>query len=46
MTFIEENDFVVFAIDAHQQDDVYHPETKLFPPHNIKGTRDVNYSAL
>ena len=36
--FIEKNDFVVFAIDAHCKDDVYHPETKLFPPHNIKGT--------
>ena len=37
-TFIEKNDFVVFAIDAHQQDDRYHPETKLFPPHNIIGS--------
>lgn len=36
--FIENNDYVVFAIDAHSKDDVYHPETKLFPPHNIKGT--------
>ena len=36
--FIEKNDFVVFAIDAHRKGDVYHPETKLFPPHNIKGT--------
>ena len=37
-TFIEENDFVVFAIDAHQQNDRYHPETKLFPSHNIIGS--------
>lgn len=36
--FIEQNDYVVFAIDAHSKEDVYHPETKLFPPHNIKGT--------
>lgn len=36
--FIENNDYVVFAIDAHGKDDVYHPETKLFPPHNIEGT--------
>ena len=36
--FIEKNDFVVFAIDAHYKGDAYHPETKLFPPHNIKGT--------
>ena len=37
-TFIEENDFVVFAIDAHHIDDRYHPETKLFPSHNIMGS--------
>lgn len=36
--FIEKNDFVVFAIDAHHQDDRYHPETKLFPSHNIIGS--------
>ncbi|PIT14135.1 cysteine hydrolase family protein [Snodgrassella alvi] len=37
-TFIEQDDFVVFAIDAHQSDDQYHPENKLFLPHNIIGT--------
>lgn len=36
--FIENNDFVVFAIDLHRRDDTLHPETKLFPPHNIEGT--------
>ncbi|MDY0406952.1 isochorismatase family cysteine hydrolase [Virgibacillus sp. 179-BFC.A HS] len=36
--FIESGDFVVFAIDAHQEGDALHPETKLFPPHNIIGT--------
>lgn len=36
--FIDNGDFVVFAIDLHQEGDVYHPETLLFPPHNIKGT--------
>jgi nicotinamidase-related amidase len=36
--FIEKGDFVVFAVDVHLQDDPYHPETKLFPPHNIKGS--------
>lgn len=30
--------YVVFAIDCHEQNDPLHPETKLFPPHNIKGT--------
>lgn len=36
--FIKNEDYVVFAIDSHQEDDPFHPETKLFPPHNIKGT--------
>ncbi|MGM8212503.1 cysteine hydrolase family protein [Virgibacillus sp. W0430] len=36
--FIDSNEFVVFAIDAHEEADIYHPETQLFPPHNINGT--------
>ena len=36
--FIEREDFVVFAIDVHDQEDPYHPETKLFPAHNIRFT--------
>jgi len=36
--FIEKGDYVVFAIDVHDEGDEYHPETKLFPPHNIRGT--------
>jgi nicotinamidase-related amidase len=36
--FIENGDFVIFAIDAHQENDQYHPEANLFPPHNIVGT--------
>jgi nicotinamidase-related amidase len=36
--FIQNGDYTVFAIDLHLADDEYHPETKLFPPHNIKGT--------
>ncbi|MED0962026.1 cysteine hydrolase family protein [Bacillus paramycoides] len=36
--FIENGDYVVFAIDKHEENDVYHPEAKLFPPHNIKDT--------
>jgi nicotinamidase-related amidase len=36
--FIENNDYVVFAIDVHDKGDDYHPETKLFPPHNLRGT--------
>lgn len=40
--FIEAGDFVVFAIDAHQDGDPYHPEAALFPPHNIIGTSGRN----
>jgi nicotinamidase-related amidase len=36
--FIEKKDFVVFAIDAHRSNDVFHPESRLFPPHNIIGS--------
>ncbi len=36
--FIDNGDFVVFAIDIHREGDELHPETKLFPPHNIAGT--------
>lgn len=36
--FIENGNYVVFAIDVHDQGDEFHPETKLFPPHNLRGT--------
>ena len=36
--YIENGDYVVFAIDKHEENDEYHPEAKLFPPHNIAGT--------
>ncbi|MER2037887.1 MAG: isochorismatase family cysteine hydrolase [Solibacillus sp.] len=36
--FIQKNEIVVFANDIHVENDPYHPETKLFPPHNIAGT--------
>lgn len=29
------NDLVVFPVDLHEQNIEFHPETKLFPPHNI-----------
>jgi nicotinamidase-related amidase len=38
-SFIENGDYVVFSIDKHIEDDVHHPETKLYPPHNIVGTK-------
>ncbi|MEE3808834.1 cysteine hydrolase family protein [Lysinibacillus fusiformis] len=37
--FILNGEFTVFAIDVHERGDVYHPETKLFPPHNIRNTK-------
>lgn len=40
--FISTNDFVVFAIDLHKKDDSFHPETTLFPPHNIENTEGRN----
>lgn len=45
--FIEQGNVVVFAIDIHYAGDTLHPETKLFPPHNIAGTRGrMLYGAL
>ncbi|MGT2637607.1 cysteine hydrolase family protein [Streptococcus ratti] len=43
----DKGDYIFFAIDGHDEGDVFHPETKLFPPHNIKGTsgRDL-YGSL
>lgn len=38
-TFIKKGDFTVFAVDVHEKGDQYHPETKLFPPHNIRNTK-------
>ena len=36
--FIDNGDYVVFANDLHHEGDPYHPETQLFPPHNLEGT--------
>lgn len=36
--FVKNGDFVVMAVDLHDEQDVLHPEHKLFPPHNIRGT--------
>lgn len=45
--FIDENNFVVFAIDKHKENDLYHPEAKLFPVHNVEGTSGRNlYGSL
>ncbi|KXT76931.1 cysteine hydrolase family protein [Streptococcus sp. DD12] len=34
----EQGDYIFFTIDAHDENDPFHPESRLFPPHNIKGT--------
>lgn len=45
--FIDEEQFVVFPVDLHELHDPYHPETELFPPHNIRGTAGRNlYGSL
>ncbi len=36
--FLDAGDFVTFGIDAHEEGDDLHPESKLFPAHNIVGT--------
>lgn len=36
--FLENDDFIVFAVDKHEEGEELHPETKLFPPHNIAGS--------
>ncbi|SEQ75903.1 Nicotinamidase-related amidase [Virgibacillus subterraneus] len=36
--FISAGEYVVFAVDAHEEGDTNHPESQLFPPHNIMGT--------
>lgn len=40
--FIAEGHFTAFPVDLHERNDPYHPETKLFPPHNIRGTAGRN----
>ncbi len=36
--FVDQGDFVVMAVDLHEEGDTLHPEHALFPPHNIRGT--------
>ena len=34
----DNGDYIFVAMDRHHEGDTFHPETKLFPPHNIAGT--------
>lgn len=45
--FLENGEFVAFGIDAHEENDPLHPESALFPPHNIIGTKGMElYGSL
>lgn len=36
--FYSNGDYVILPTDTHFENDAFHPEYKLFPPHNIAGT--------
>ncbi|TPR19595.1 cysteine hydrolase [Apilactobacillus timberlakei] len=36
--FVEKDNWVILPTDLHKKDNPYHPETKLFPPHNLANT--------
>ncbi|SES11813.1 cysteine hydrolase family protein [Psychrobacillus sp. OK032] len=36
--FLNNNELVIFPVDLHEANDLFHPETQLFPPHNIRNT--------
>ncbi|MDN6195048.1 MAG: cysteine hydrolase [Atopostipes suicloacalis] len=38
LRFHEMGDYIAFLIDLHYKKDERHPESKLFPEHNIEGT--------
>ncbi len=44
--FENDNSWVILPTDVHTPNDPYHPETKLFPPHNVRGTWGGNFTAM
>lgn len=36
--FYDNGDYIAFPIDLHYEGDELHPESGLFPPHNLNGT--------
>lgn len=40
--FLHDGNLVIMPNDIHEENDPFHPESKLFPPHNIKGTTGRN----
>ncbi len=41
--FMKDGKWVILPTDVHTPNDPYHPETKLFPPHNVRGTWGREY---
>lgn len=37
-SFVLAGDAVIMPVDVHEENDPHHPETRLFPAHNIQGT--------
>lgn len=37
-TYLDQQEDIFFTMDVHYENDQFHPETQLFPPHNIYGT--------
>lgn len=42
-TFNQRGDYVILPTDLHVANDPFHPETKLFPPHNLANTWGREY---
>ncbi|HHY82342.1 MAG TPA: cysteine hydrolase [Clostridiales bacterium] len=40
--YYETNEYIIIANDLHYKDDLSHPESRLFPEHNISGTEGRN----
>lgn len=36
--FLANDDYVILPTDLHVEDDLFHPESTLFPPHNLANT--------
>ncbi len=36
--FVKDDEWVILPTDIHKTYDPYHPENKLYPPHNVYGT--------
>ncbi|WP_150267898.1 cysteine hydrolase family protein [Paenibacillus tepidiphilus] len=37
--FVASGEYVVMAVDLHEEGDPYHPESRLFPPHNLRDSK-------